>query len=320
MLKLGYERQDIRCMCVEAYFAMIHYGLQVYLTSNDGDCMAALIDLHCHSNVSDGMLTPTELVRHAASRGLRVLALTDHDDVGGLSEARSAASEHGITLINGVEISVTWHGRTLHIVGLRIDPEFSPLAQGLERIRQGRLVRAEGMAASLEKVGIKGSLEGAQRYATQGIISRTHFARFLMEKGLASDMRKVFKKYLVKGKPGYYEHRWASLEDAVAWIRGSGGVAVIAHPGRYDLGRSTMMLLLNEFRALGGTGIEVITGSHSFPQFQEFAEISRQYSLHASQGSDYHGPGLSYMDMGILPELPSDCVPVWHDWPEVEAL
>ncbi|CAG0992142.1 3',5'-nucleoside bisphosphate phosphatase [Methylophilaceae bacterium] len=282
--------------------------------------MASLIDLHCHSSISDGMLTPTELVQHAARRGLRVLALTDHDDVGGLSEARITAQAHGIELIHGVEISVTWHGRTLHIVGLRIDPEYSPLVQGLESIRQGRRTRAEGMAASLEKAGIHGSLEGAYRYATQGIISRTHFARYLMEKGLAGDMRKVFKKYLVKGKPGYYEHRWASLEDAVSWIKGSGGTAVIAHPGRYDLGRTSMALLLNEFRALGGTGIEVVTGSHTTTQFQEFAQISQKYELHASQGSDYHGPGLSYMEMGVLPELPSGCVPVWKDWPEARLL
>lgn len=257
---------------------------------------------------------------HAAQHGLKVLALTDHDDTAGLSEARLAAESHGISLINGVEISVTWRKRTLHIVGLRVDPEYAPLAQGLQKIREGRHRRAEGMAASLDKVGIHGSLEGAYRYAKQGIISRTHFARFLMEQGHAKEMRKVFKKYLVKGKPGYFEHQWASLEDAVAWIVNSGGTAVIAHPGRYDLGRPTMLELMEEFRALGGTAIEVVTGSHSADQYQEFGRIAQMFGLQASQGSDYHGEGLSYMEMGRLPALPSGCVPVWRDWPEVHDL
>ncbi len=274
------------------------------------------IDLHCHSNVSDGVFTPAELVAHAAQHGLKVLALTDHDDTAGLDEARDAAKQYGIALINGVEISVTWRKRTLHIVGLRVDPKYPPLAQGLKQIREGRHKRAEGMAASLDKVGIHGSLEGAYRYAKQGIISRTHFARFLMEQGHANEMRKVFKKYLVKGKPGYFEHQWASLEDAVSWIVNSGGTAVIAHPGRYDLGRPTMLELMEEFRALGGTAIEVVTGSHSADQYQEFGRIAKMFGLQASQGSDYHGAGLSYMEMGRLPALPSGCVPVWQDWPE----
>jgi 3',5'-nucleoside bisphosphate phosphatase len=278
------------------------------------------IDLHCHSNISDGVLAPSELVAHAASQGLKVLALTDHDDTAGLHEARSAAKLHGISLINGVEISVTWRKRTLHIVGLRVDPEHAPLAEGLKQIREGRHKRAEGMAASLDRVGIYGSLEGAYRYARQGIISRTHFARFLMEQGHANEMRKVFKKYLVKGKPGYFEHQWASLEDAVTWIVDSGGTAVIAHPGRYELGRPTMLELMEEFRSLGGSAIEVVTGSHSVDQYQEFARIAQMFGLQASQGSDYHGEGLSYMEMGRLPALPAGCKPVWQDWQEVRDL
>lgn len=277
------------------------------------------IDLHSHSNVSDGLFTPTELVQHAATQGLKVLALTDHDDVAGLDEARQAAESHGVQLINGVEISVTWRRRTLHIVGLRIDPDYSPLAAGLQQIRAGRRTRAEGMAASLQKAGIEGSLEGAYRFARKGIISRTHFARFLMEQGYASDMRKVFKRYLVKGKPGYFEHQWASLEEAVGWIISSGGTAVIAHPGRYELGRPSMLELMEEFRTLGGKAIEVVTGSHTADQYQEFARIAKLFGLQASQGSDYHGQGLSYMEMGRLPALPAGCVPVWQDWPAIEA-
>jgi predicted metal-dependent phosphoesterase TrpH len=278
--------------------------------------MPSLIDLHSHSTISDGLLSPAELVAHAAGQGLRVLALTDHDDVAGLNEARMMAVQHGIELIDGVEISVTWRKRTLHIVGLKVDPTYTPLVNGLQAIRDGRHIRAERMAESLQKVGIEGALEGSYQYAKQGIISRTHFARFLVERGLAKDSRAVFKNYLVKGKPGYVEHEWASLEDALSWIIGSGGQAVIAHPGRYDLGRTNMLLLMEEFRALGGLGIEVVTGSHSVEQYAEFARISRMFGLRASLGSDYHGPGHTYIEMGRLPGLPEGCEPVWHDWPE----
>lgn len=282
--------------------------------------MRSLIDLHCHSTVSDGVLTPTEIVNHAAEKGLRVLALTDHDDVAGLATARAVAETHDMQFINGVEVSVTWRRRTLHIVGLKINPEYAPLVEGLANIRAGRHTRAEGMAQALEKVGIHGALEGAYEYSKGGIISRTHFARFLIEKGYAKDTKAVFKRYLVKGKPGYVEHQWASLEDAMAWIIGSGGVAVIAHPGRYDLGRVTMLELMHEFRALGGAAIEVVTGSHTVDQYQEFAKMAKSFDLASSMGSDYHGKGQTYIEMGRLPSLPSHCVPVWRDWSEVQNM
>ena len=280
--------------------------------------MRSLIDLHCHSTVSDGVLTPTELVDYAAEKGIRVLALTDHDDLAGLAITRDIAEKHGMQFINGVEISVTWRRRTLHIVGLKINPEYMPLVEGLANIRAGRHTRAVGIAQALEKVGIHGALEGAYEYSKGGIISRTHFARFLIEKGYAKDTKAVFKHYLVKGKPGYIEHQWASLEDAMAWIIGSGGVAVIAHPGRYDLGRVTMLELMHEFRALGGSAIEVVTGSHTVDQYQEFAKMAKSFDLASSMGSDYHGKGQAYIDMGRLPSLPSNCLPVWRDWPEVQ--
>ncbi|HYN53580.1 MAG TPA: 3',5'-nucleoside bisphosphate phosphatase [Methylotenera sp.] len=282
--------------------------------------MSITIDLHSHSNISDGVLTPAELIEHAAMHNVHVLALTDHDDTSGLEIAANEAINRGVHLINGVEISVTWKKRTLHIVGLNIDPEYAPLKNGLAEIRAGRHVRAVGMAAGLEKVGIKGSLEGAYQYAQEGIISRTHFARFLVSSGVAKDNKSVFKKYLVKGKPGYFEHEWASLANAVHWITGSGGQAVIAHPGRYDLGRTNMLLLLEEFRSLGGTAIEVVTGSHTVDQYAEFAKYAHLFGLKASQGSDYHGKGISYMEMGRLPALPSNCVPVWQDWPVIKEL
>lgn len=280
--------------------------------------MSVNIDLHAHSNISDGMLAPVDLVAHAAAHQVQVLALTDHDDTSGLAAASAEAARLGMQFINGVEISVTWKKRTLHIVGLKINPDYPPLKAGLEVIRAGRHTRAVGMAAGLEKAGIKGSLEGAYHYAQEGIISRTHFARFLVEKGYAKDNKAVFKNYLVKGKPGYFEHQWANLEDAVSWIVGSGGVAVLAHPGRYDLKRTSMLVLLEEFRALGGTAIEVVTSSHTADQYAEFAKYAHQFDLKASQGSDYHGKGLSFMEMGRLPTLPSMCKPVWQDWAEVE--
>lgn len=282
--------------------------------------MPSLIDLHSHSTVSDGTLTPTQLVEHAAERGVRMLALTDHDDLGGLDEAAARASALGMQFINGVEVSVTWHKRTVHIVGLKVSPDYAPLADGLRLIREGRHARARGMAASLDQVGITGSLDGAYQYAKRGIISRSHFARFLVEKGHAKDVGAVFKKFLVRGKPGYCEHSWASLEDAVGWITGSGGIAVLAHPGRYDLGRVNMLTLLHEFRELGGKAVEVVTGSHTPEMVPHFAKLAHQFDLLSSTGSDYHGPGQTYTDMGRLPELPHGCVPVWHDWPEAQQI
>ena len=275
------------------------------------------IDLHCHSTVSDGLLTPTQLVEHAAAQGVDVLALTDHDDVSGLAEARAMAAERNITLINGVEISVDWRGQTLHIVGLGIDPEHPDLAYGLSSIRNGRMVRARNIATQLDKIGIHGSFEGASRNAGEGhLLGRMHFARFLVQQGHARDAKAVFKKYLVKGKPGYAPHQWAPLSDAVGWIRASGGRAVIAHPGRYKLSRKAMEELLEEFRALGGEAIEVITGSHTPEQSMQFARHSQRLGLLASRGSDFHGPGESYFDLGRMPALPAICRPVWHDWNE----
>lgn len=279
-----------------------------------------MIDLHAHSNISDGLFSPTELVKHAAAHGVRVLALTDHDDIGGLAEARQAAAECGIQLINGVEISVTWKKRTLHIVGLNINPEDETIIRALVEVKQGRFDRAKQIAAGLEKVGINGSLEAALALAKQSILTRMHFARFLVEHHHAKDTKSVFKKFLVKGKPGFVDHQWMSLEAALDLIIGSGGVPVLAHPGRYDLGRTNMLLLLEEFRALGGVAIEVVTGSHTGAQYVEYAKYAQMFGLKASQGSDYHGKGISFMEMGRLPALPSNCVPVWQDWPEIQSL
>lgn len=275
-------------------------------------------DLHCHSTVSDGTLTPGDLVSRAAQRGVEVLALTDHDDVDGLAEARTAASRHGITFINGVEISVSWRSHTLHIVGLGIAPDHPALAEGLRNVRSGRSERARKMADELAKAGIRGVLDGAYKFAgNPNMIGRTHFARYLVESGHCKDVKSVFNRYLVKGKPGYVAHQWADLADAVRWIRGSGGIAVLAHPGRYmsgrvGMGKKTMRELLVEFTGLGGRAIEVVTGSHTPEQYAEFARYAKEFGLMASCGSDFHGPGESYRDMGMLPDLPDGCRPVWQ--------
>lgn len=277
-------------------------------------------DLHCHSTVSDGLLSPTELVARAAERGVRVLALTDHDDLDGLPEARAAAAQHGIEFVDGVEISVSWRSYTVHVVGLHIDPNYPPLVAGVASVRNGRGERARKMADSLAASGIGGALEGAYRYAgNPGMIGRTHFARFLVASGRCKDVKSVFKNYLVKGKPGYVSHQWALLADVIGWIRGSGGVAVLAHPGRYvsgkkPMGRPTLLELLGEFIELGGQGIEVVSGSHTPAQYAEFARYAREFCLLASCGSDFHGPGESYRDLGRLPDLPLDCRPVWAAW------
>ncbi|MDP1595923.1 MAG: 3',5'-nucleoside bisphosphate phosphatase [Methylotenera sp.] len=278
-----------------------------------------MIDLHSHSNISDGLLSPTDLVAHAATHGVKILALTDHDDISGLAEAQQAAMQHGIQLVNGVEISVTWKKRTLHVVGLNINPLNTVLMQSLASVRQSRLERAKQMALGLEKAGIHGAFEAASTLAEQSILTRMHFARFLVERQYAKDAKSVFKKYLVKGKPGFVDHEWMSLESALNLITGSGGVAVLAHPGRYDIRRTNMLLLLEEFRALGGSAIEVVTGSHTAAQYVEYAKYAQLFGLKASQGSDYHGKGISFMEMGRLPALPSNCVPVWQDWPQINA-
>jgi predicted metal-dependent phosphoesterase TrpH len=277
-------------------------------------------DLHSHSSVSDGLLAPADLVARAAERGVKHLALTDHDDTGGLAAAASHAAQYDMQLINGVEISVSWRSHTLHIVGLNIDPAHVPLAEGLRGIREGRRERAQRMAEALARAGIGGAFEGAYRHASNpNMIGRTHFARFLVESGHSKDVRSVFRNYLVKGKPGYVPHQWAMLSDALGWIAGSGGIAVLAHPGRYMMGRAkmgrpTMRELLGEFVALGGRGIEVVSGSHTPEQFAEFARYAGEFGLYASCGSDYHGPGESYFDLGRLPDFPLGCRPVWELW------
>lgn len=272
-------------------------------------------DLHSHSTASDGVLPPREIVARAAANGVEVLALTDHDEVSGLDEAREAAARAGITLVPGVEISVSWGGITVHVVGLGIDPAHDAIDAGLRHVRSSRTRRAERIADGLAAAGIEGALEGAYRHAENPqLIGRAHFARFLVEAGVARDVRSVFHRYLVSGKPGYAPHEWAELSAAVGWIRASGGRAVVAHPGRYKLSRAELRTMLEEFKAAGGEGIEVVTGSHTPSQYLEFAQLARELGFMASRGSDFHGPEESDVDLGRLPALAADLTPVWQDW------
>lgn len=272
-------------------------------------------DLHCHSTASDGLLSPRDVVARAAANGVELLSLTDHDGTSGLADAREEASARGLRFVDGVEVSVTWRDATVHIVGLRIDPDSSALRDGLESIRQGRAGRAERIAEGLGRAGVPGSLEGALRHADNPeLISRAHFARFLVEAGRAPDVKSVFQRFLVKDRPGHVPHQWARLDEAVGWIRGASGVPVIAHPGRYKYTKPEMRELFAEFKDCGGAGIEVVTGAHTPEQYLEYARVARTFGFLASRGSDYHGKGESHADLGSLPPLPRDLTPVWHDW------
>lgn len=269
-------------------------------------------DFHCHSTVSDGLLPPAGVVRRAAANGVDRLALTDHDDTSGLDVARRTAAEVGIDLVNGVEISIEWDGMPYHIVGLGIDPGEPDFVAGLASVRGGRVERAQRMSAELEKVGIGGVFDGAQKYAENpNLISRAHFARFMVEIGVAPDPHKIFESYLVPGKPGYVDHRWATLEDSVRWIAGAGGIAVVAHPARYKVSAAVLRRMLGAFKDCGGRGIEVATGSHNPEQMAYFARLAGEFGFLGSRGSDFHGPDESWADLGEVAELPENVTPVW---------
>jgi predicted metal-dependent phosphoesterase TrpH len=273
------------------------------------------VDLHCHSNVSDGVLAPAAVAKYAHKAGVDVWGLTDHDEVGGIVAARAAAADLGMQFIPGVEISITWAGQTVHIVGLRIDETNPVLLQGLADTRSGRDARGREMAAQLAKAGIPNAYEGALKYVgNPDLMSRTHFARYLVECGACANIPEVFRKYLTEGKPGYVPHRWATLEQALGWIRAAGGVAVIAHPGRYKFSPVAEGVLFDEFKQMGGTAIEVVTGSHTPDQYPVYAELARRYGFLASRGTDFHAPGESRAEFALLPPLPANVTPVWHDW------
>jgi predicted metal-dependent phosphoesterase TrpH len=271
-------------------------------------------DLHCHSVVSDGTLTPEALAERAKAAGVELWSLTDHDEIGGQQRAIDAARALGLPYLTGTEISVTFAGRVVHIVGLGFDHTSAELAQGLRATRGGREARAREMSDSLAAAGIHGAFEGALKYVgNPELISRTHFARFLVDGGHCADVPEVFRRFLTEGKPGFVPHRWAALKDAVGWITRAGGIAVIAHPGRYDFTPTEEYALITEFIAHGGRGIEVVTGSHTAAEFQTYAETAAEFGLLASRGSDFHCPEESRVDLGALPPLAASLKPVWAE-------
>jgi len=269
-------------------------------------------DLHSHSRFSDGTLSPGALAERAHRNGVEVWALTDHDELAGLPEAGAAARALGLGFLPGVEVSVTFAGETVHIVGLGVDPEHPPLRDGLARTRAGRMERARAMAEGLAGAGLHGALAGALAYVSNpDLVSRTHFARWLVDTGVCPDTHSVFRRYLTQGKPGYVPHQWARLGEAVAWIRGAGGIAVIAHPGRYPLSVNAEYALFSEFKAHGGAAVEVLTSSHGTADQLKYADMAREFGLMASRGSDFHDPAESRLDLGELPDLPGRLDPVW---------
>ncbi|WP_051378548.1 3',5'-nucleoside bisphosphate phosphatase [Derxia gummosa] len=273
------------------------------------------VDLHCHSNISDGIHEPEDVVERAHRNGVQWFALTDHDEVGGVARARQRATELGMGFIHGVEVSVTWAGETVHIVGLGIDITDPALVAGLERTRGGRAGRAQEMADGLAAVGIPGAYEGAMKYVgNPELISRSHFARWLVEIGRCDDVREVFGNYLVEGRPGYVPHRWAKLKEAIGWIRGAGGVAVIAHPGRYRFSDLERHAFIAEFKEAGGEGIEVLCASHTADDARRAVLAAREFDLKASRGSDFHGAGESRVEPGMLGPLPDSVEPIWAQW------
>ncbi len=270
-------------------------------------------DLHCHSVVSDGTLTPEALAERAKLNGVELWALTDHDEVGGQHRAAAAAKAQGLRYLTGAEISVTFAGETVHIVGLGFDPDNVALQQGLRDTRGGRGARAMEMSDGLAKVGIQGAYAGALKFVgNPELISRTHFARFLVESGVCKETSEVFRKYLTEGKPGYVPHRWASLQNAVSWITQAQGLAIIAHPARYKFTPNEEYALFTEFKNHGGLAVEVVTGSHTAQEYIKYADTAREFGLAASRGSDFHCPVESRTDLGALPFLPGELTPVWE--------
>jgi 3',5'-nucleoside bisphosphate phosphatase len=270
-------------------------------------------DLHCHSVVSDGTLLPEVLAERAAKNGVELWALTDHDEIGGQERAAQAALNHGMAYLTGTEISVTFAHETVHIVGLGFDAQDPAMHAGLQATRGGRGARAQEIAQGLAQAGIENAYEGALKYVgNPDLISRTHFARFLVETGICSNTHEVFRHYLTEGKPGYVPHRWAHLRDAVQWITAAGGIAVIAHPGRYKFTANEEFALFSEFKAHGGRAVEVVTGSHTAQEYLKYADMAQEFDLAASRGSDFHSPDESHTDLGALPYLPGKLTPVWE--------
>ncbi|MCX8048864.1 MAG: PHP domain-containing protein [Methylohalobius sp.] len=274
--------------------------------------MTCEYDLHCHSTASDGVLAPSEVVRRAAALGVKHLALTDHDTIAGVPQAMACASELGIELICGVEISVTWEDQCFHILGLNIDPTCELLGAGLAQLQRVRQERAEKIADQLEKHGLHGALAQVLAMAGQGMVTRTHFARWIADRGYAPSVSEAFERFLGRGKPGYVATRWAGLEEALSWIVAAGGLAVLAHPLRYTLTARHLRRFLTAFQSLGGVGMEVVCGSSTPAQIETLADYARRFRLLGSVGSDFHDPACTWIELGRLAPLPAGVTPVWQ--------
>lgn len=275
-----------------------------------------IYDLHTHSNASDGILSPEELVSRAKSRGVTHLALTDHDTTEGLHRAGIIADQEGICLISGIEFSTQWQGINIHIVGLNVNVEGEQLCAAIAKQGKIRGERAHEIGRRLAHEGIKDAYDGARSFAQGSIIGRPHFARFLVDKGHVPSMSVAFKRYLGAGKAGDVKHSWPDIGQAVADIRSAGGVAVIAHPNRYNLTRTKLRRLVADFKDAGGEAIEVVSGQQSSNDTAAMQNIAAQFDLHASCGSDFHMPDQPWQELGAFGALPAQCNPVWQLWQE----
>lgn len=271
-------------------------------------------DLHTHSTASDGSLMPEALVARAIDHNVDVLALTDHDGTEGINAAQKAAEGTALQLIAGVELSVSWGSRTVHIVGLNIDINNERLQEGLSQLREYRIGRAQEIAKRLAKAGIERALEGAREYASDVMLGRVHFAQFLVKQGLAKDNNDVFKRFLVRGKPGYVPGKWADFEQAMSWITDAGGQAVIAHPARYKMTATKLARLTAEFKELGGAAIEVVSGRQHPEEIKTLARLTNKFELLASCGSDFHTPDNTWVELGRIAPLPQNVIPIWSTW------
>jgi len=284
--------------------------------------MQLVADLHCHSRHSDGTLDVGDLFALAASRGVRLIALTDHDELSGLPSARQSAAQHQLTMVSGVEISTSWAGKSVHVIGLRIDDTHTGMVEALRKVRAERGRRANKMDEAFAAAGIPGVLDGARCYApNRDLISRTHFARHLVDRGICSGVNEVFTRFMKPGKPGYVPHAWMPMADAIELIHAAGGRAVLAHPARFDADATVgPEALVKAFATAGGDALEVVCAAHRPPEWAQYGALARKYGLLASTGSDFHSPTESRVKFGDLPLLSPSLTPVWHDWPEAKVL
>lgn len=273
------------------------------------------IDLHSHTTASDGRLSPTELVERAVSFDVKVLAITDHDSVAGLDEAHAAIKEQNLPLqlIDGIEISTLWSNKDIHVVGLNLDIHHPDLVELIKNQEARRDARAIKMAERLEKAGYEGALEGAKALAGDGTLTRAHFGKWLVDEGHAKTMQAVFKKFLTRNNIGYVPPDWCTIEEAVNVIHKAGGVAVLAHPGRYKLTAKWIKRLLAAFVEAKGDAMEVALPQQGVQERRVLADYAIQFELEASQGSDFHYSS-PWTELGRNLWLPEGVVPVWQKW------